>query len=108
MGSTMTDLQNAQQRAGDRPALLFLNSHGDVDFVTTESTDDVHVSLVEKAGFGRPWFGICTLIDGVILDNDGNEIAATQLNGALEEAKAERVRFYQEHAVEYGETAWPY
>ena len=76
--------------------------HGQLD-----SETDVFQQLLEIAGHSRPYFEVCTVINGVIQDQAGDIISTDDLPALLKNAEAERIRFYSEREQVYGESAWP-
>ncbi len=98
------------------PAMLFINRQGDIDSVSLrpgqhDSDDDgrdIVMELLEHAGCSRPYFQICTVIDGVIQDQEGDVITIDDLQAAVRSAEQERIRFYSEREEIYGESAWPH
>lgn len=93
-----------------KPTLVFLDRTGSVDFVdhvpnVEDGERDIMIEL--QSMIGRPCFHICTILDGVIQDNDGDTVTVDSLSRLIKEAEDERARFYAEHPEEFGESAYP-
>ena len=88
---------------------VVLNRQGGLQVITiqpSKSREDDIRQLTEEVAQQGVTFEVCTLIDGQ-LTRLGDRIALFDLGTAIEEAKAERIRFYTEREEVYGESAWP-
>jgi hypothetical protein len=108
----LTDAVNAVDTK--QPSLFFIDRQGNIDRVSLcpdrfegTAVEDIHITLLEAAGCGRPCFPICTVVNGVLQDRSGDTIETEDLPALLKDAEDERIRFYSERAKEYGESAWP-
>jgi hypothetical protein len=115
------EIGHARQQI-DSIHLLYLNSYDEVERVShklegsktkpflvgrTPKEDIDYLPLLEQAGDGKPYWEICSLDNTGEMVADGDIISDWQLQTALDNAVAERTRFYAEREEAYGPSAWP-
>jgi hypothetical protein len=97
--------------SGNDATLFFLDRHGDFDAVAIREglydEDSVYSELLTEANHQRPCFQICTVVNGVALDNSGEPFDFDDVPVAVKDAEDERIRFYSEREQVYGVNAWP-
>jgi hypothetical protein len=101
----------------DNIHMIFLNRYEEVDYVSTQDdgSDDpreLDCELAMRAG--SPYWEICTvrpLSGEVFIHGDYHsiygDVTDELLSATIEEAVAERIRFYKERETVFGATAWP-
>lgn len=92
------------------PTIFFITRLGELASISLKKEhaedEEVFVRLHERAG--NPHFEICTVVNGVV--HGRSDVIKTDeetLNHAIEDAEAERKRFYSERIETYGDAALP-
>lgn len=87
----------------------FVNRDGALEVAEIKPTGDIEAdiqSLLEEMKQQGVTFEVCNVIDGELAWT-GDRIALFDLGTAIEEARAERTRFYTVREAVFGPSAWP-
>ncbi len=94
--------------------MVFVDRFDDIQFAELEEEDGIETSirLHSEAGNSRPYFEVCTLINGQLTDSTADEIlllpwTLDDITQAVASAREERERFYAERAEIFGASAYP-
>lgn len=106
-------LQRIDDTETGNALMVFVDRHDDLQFIEgNQDNDETVIRLHNEAAHSRPYFEVCTLINGELTDSTATEIllrpwVLDDIMQAIAAARQERERFYTERAEVYGAAAYP-